>query len=88
MLERWDKRYTEVFGINPLKKQPVILYANEADFQQSNVVEGLISQATGGVTEGLRNRIIIPFTGINKDNNHVLGHELVHAFQYSIMRKQ
>lgn len=87
MLERWDKRYTEIFGINPLKNQPVILYANEADFQQSNVVEGLISQATGGVTEGLRNRIIIPFTGINKDNNHVLGHELVHAFQYSIMRK-
>jgi Tol biopolymer transport system component len=88
MLERWDKRHSEVFGVNPLKHQPVIIYANEADFQQSNVIEGLIPQGTGGVTEGLENRIIVYLTGINKDDDHVLGHELVHAFQYNIIKSQ
>ncbi len=88
MLERWDARHAKVFGENPLKHQPVIIYANDADFQQSNVIEGLIPQGTGGVTEGLENRIIVYLTGINKDDNHVLGHELVHAFQYNIIQKQ
>ena len=26
----------------------------------------------------------MPFTGIYADNDHVLGHELVHVFQYNI----
>ncbi|MEP6491023.1 MAG: peptidase S9, partial [bacterium] len=28
--------------------------------------------------------VIMPFTGIYADNDHVLGHELVHVFQYNI----
>ena len=32
----------------------------------------------------LRTRVIMPFTGIYADNDHVLGHELVHVFQYNI----
>ncbi|NIT56589.1 MAG: peptidase S9, partial [Aliifodinibius sp.] len=68
--------------------QPIIIYANHADFQQTNVISGLISQGTGGVTEGLKNRIVLPLTGIYKTSNHVLGHELVHAFQFDIMNRQ
>ncbi len=86
MLERWRSRYTQIFGDTLQKNQPVILYANHADFEQTNVVEGFLSQGTGGVTEGLKNRITIPFTGDYFDDNHVLGHELVHAFQYDLIR--
>ncbi len=86
MLERWRSRYTKLFGDSLQKEQPVVLYANHADFEQTNVVEGFLSQGTGGVTEGLKNRITLPFAGNYADNNHVLGHELVHAFQYDIMR--
>ncbi len=86
MLERWNNRFTEVFGHTLSKYQPIILYANHADFQQTNVIGGLISQGTGGVTEGAKNRIVLPLTGIYQENDHVLGHELVHAFQFSIMK--
>ncbi len=86
MLERWRSRFTKIFGDTLQKEQPVILYANHADFEQTNVVEGFLSQGTGGVTEGLENRITLPFTGSYASNNHVLGHELVHAFQYDIIR--
>ena len=86
MLERWDYRYSKIFDTSVGKDQPIILYANHPDFEQTNVVSGLISQATGGVTEGLENRITLPFTGVYKENNHVLGHELVHAFQYNLIK--
>jgi len=86
MLERWRTRYVNIFGNVLEKDQPIILYSDHADFEQTNVIEGFLSQGTGGVTEGLKNRITLPFTGVNADNNHVLGHELVHAFQYDIIR--
>ncbi|MCF7803558.1 MAG: peptidase S9 [Candidatus Marinimicrobia bacterium] len=85
MLERWYTRYAGFFDYEIPPYQPVILYANHADFQQTNVISGQISQGTGGVTEGYQNRMVIPLTGVGKDDNHVLGHELVHAFQYKLI---
>lgn len=86
MLERWYDRYVNLLGYELSISQPVIIYANHADFQQTNVISGLIPQGTGGVTEGLKNRIVLPFTATNSENNHVLGHELVHGFQYDVMK--
>jgi Tol biopolymer transport system component len=83
MAERWWTRHSKVLNYTASKK-PVIFYADHPDFQQTNVIGGFISQGTGGVTEGLRDRVILPFTGVYADNDHVLGHELVHAFQYDI----
>jgi len=87
MLKRWYARYTELFDYELRKKQPVIIYANHPDFQQTNVISGLIPQGTGGVTEGMRNRMVIPMTGVYDENDHVLGHELVHAFHYDVMKR-
>jgi len=88
MLERWQERLTSIFRISVGPGQPIVLYANHADFQQTNVISGLIPQGTGGVTEGLRNRIVLPFTGVNSEDDHVLGHELVHAYQYNIIKSR
>jgi hypothetical protein len=85
MLERWYTRYRFIFKIDLPKLQPVIIYNNHADFQQTNAIDGLIPEGTGGVTEGFLNRMIIPLTGNNRENDHVLGHELVHAFQISLL---
>jgi len=86
MLERWYARLREIFEKPLSENQPIILYANHAEFQQTNAIGGLISQSTGGVTEGLMNRVVVPLTGINSENDHVLGHELVHAFHYEMIR--
>ena len=88
MLERWYVREAGVFSVSFPERSPVILYANQADFQQTEVISGLISQATGGVTESMEERVVIPMTGISSENNHVLGHELTHVFQYTIMKNQ
>jgi Tol biopolymer transport system component len=83
MAERWYERHSTLLRHN-FVGSPLIFYADPPDFQQSNVVEGSIGVGTGGITEGLRERVIMPFTGVYADNDHVLGHELVHVFQYRL----
>jgi Tol biopolymer transport system component len=83
MAERWYTRLGRIFHHELSGRQPLIIYATQAQFQQTNVVEG-ISEGTGGVTEALRRRIVLPTGGTLTDLNHVVGHELTHAFQYDI----
>ncbi|MFL6194898.1 MAG: BamA/TamA family outer membrane protein [Thermoanaerobaculia bacterium] len=86
MAERWYGRLSQVFGREITERRSIILYADQSDFQQTTVVGGLIGEGTGGVTEGLRSRVVLPFTGDFEDTDHVLGHELVHVFQYDILQ--
>jgi Tol biopolymer transport system component len=84
MAERWRTRLGTVFGHDLSGRQPLILYASPAEFQQTNAIEGDLGEGTGGVTEALRRRIVLPVGGTLADLNHVIGHELTHAFQYDI----
>ena len=83
MAERWYERHSQLLR-HSFDRKPLIFYANHPDFQQTNVIGGFISQGTGGVTESARTRVVMPFTGVYAENDHVLGHELVHVFQYDI----
>jgi len=84
MAERWYRRHSRTFLREFHEKKPLIFYANSADFQQTNAVRGNLGQGTGGVTESLKERVIMPLTGSYAETDHVLGHELVHSFQYDI----
>lgn len=86
MAERWYDRLSSVFGREFTERKTIILYADQADFQQTTVSRGLVGEGTGGFTEGLRTRVVLPFTGNFADTDHVLGHELVHVFQYDIIQ--
>ncbi|MBI4538753.1 MAG: PD40 domain-containing protein [Gemmatimonadetes bacterium] len=84
MAERWYERLARTFQHEFKDKKPLVLYADHPDFEQTNILEGQIDQSTGGVTESAKNRVLLPITGSYQDTDHVLGHELVHAFQYDI----
>jgi len=84
MAERWYQRHSRTFLREFKERKPLIFYANSADFQQTNVVRGQLGQGTGGVTESIKERVTMPLTGSYKETDHVLGHELVHSFQYDI----
>jgi len=60
-------------------KIPLLLYASHNDFQQTNTVQSFISGGTQGVTESLKDRMILPITGSYGQFIHVLIHEMVHA---------
>jgi hypothetical protein len=83
MAERWYARHSVTLD-DEFSRRSVILYADAPSFQQTNVIGDFISQGTGGVTEPLRSRAVLPFTGSYADFDHVLGHELVHVFQFDV----
>lgn len=64
---------------------PLILYTSHSDFQQTHITPAMIDIGTGGVTELARRRVFLPFTGSLADFEHVLTHELVHAFELDIL---
>jgi len=84
MAERWYARLSKFFHHELRGRQPLILYASPTDFQQTNVIPSDLGEGTGGVTEPIRRRIVLPLAGALGDTDHVLGHELVHAFQFDI----
>jgi Tol biopolymer transport system component len=67
------------------RRNPIMVYNNHADFQQTRAISGLIGTGTGGVTEGLKNRVVMPVAHTLSQTDHVLGHELVHAFQFHML---
>ncbi len=87
MAERSYSRLSRILGHEFEERKPIILYASHSEFQQTNALPGFISEGVGGVTEFAKRRVIMPFTGSYADFEHVLTHELVHAFQYDVIAR-
>jgi hypothetical protein len=85
MAERWVTRLTPAFGGHRLRaRHPIILYANHPDFQQSNLASAELDEGTRGFAESIRGRIVMPMSGVAAENDHVLGHEIAHLYQFDL----
>ena len=84
LAERWYARISTILNHQLRGRQPIILYASAPHFWQTTALEGEMGEGTGGVTEAYKRRIVLPLAGPMHLTDHVLGHELVHAFQYDI----
>lgn len=87
LAERWYARLSRMLDHTFRERQPIVLYASHAHFTQTNVVLGLLGEGVGGVTEHEKGRVVLPFAAGLGETDHVLGHELVHAFQRDILRR-
>jgi Tol biopolymer transport system component len=87
LAERWYARIARVLDHRFDRRQPLVVYGSQAEFAQTNVVSGLMPDSIGGVTESSRRRIVMPFAPTMTETDRVLGHELVHAFQFDIARR-
>jgi Tol biopolymer transport system component len=84
LAERWHTRLSAVLEHSLTGRQPVVLYGSHRRFEQTNVYGGLIDESTGGFTDSRKRRIVLPFAKSLAETDHVLGHEIVHAFQFDI----
>ena len=84
MAERWYARLSRIFNHKLRGRQPLIIYSSSPHFQQTAAIPGVIGEGTGGVTESFKRRIVLPFGASLAESDHVIGHELVHAFQFDI----
>ena len=83
MAERAYGRLSRVMHHKFRSRKPIILYASQSDFAQTNVTDAS-AEGLGGVTEFFKHRMVLPFTGSYADFEHVLQHEMVHQFQYDV----
>jgi Tol biopolymer transport system component len=84
MAERWYARLSRALNHELKGRQPLILYSSSPHFQQTTTTSGSIGEGTGGFTEAFKRRIVLPVGSSPGETDHVIGHELVHAFQYDI----
>ncbi|MEO5510928.1 MAG: hypothetical protein ABIV28_01790 [Longimicrobiales bacterium] len=71
------------FQHHPFRRIPLIVYAADQDFEQTNLFPGFIPEGVLGFTEYLKRRVALPFRGDYEQFRSTLRHELVHAFQLS-----
>jgi hypothetical protein len=71
------------FQHHPFRRIPLIIYASDQHFEQTNVFPGFIPEGVLGFTEYLKRRVALPFRGDYAQFRTTLRHELVHAFQLS-----
>ena len=83
--EHWYKNHQEIFKMSFITPNPLIVYNAHPDFQETTVIGSQISEGTGGVTEGFKTRVVMPLFFTKRQTDHVLGHEMVHVFQYQTM---
>ncbi len=81
MAERWYSRLSRIFSYTLRDRQILILYASSPHFQQTSAISGILGEGVGGVTEMFKRRIVLPLGASLGESDHVIGHELVHAFQ-------
>lgn len=86
--EKWYHYHQQILQDTFHLRNPLLIYSNHADFQQTTAISGHISVGTGGVTEGMKRRVVMPVNFSAQQTNHVLGHEMVHAFQYHMIQEQ
>ena len=72
LAERWYARLSRIFAHKLRGRQPLVLYASHPDFEQTNIIQGELNEGTGGVTEPLRRRIVLPLGGPLADTDHVI----------------
>src|SRR5437870_12573577 len=59
--ERWYARLSRVLRHQFLGRKPIILYASQSDFQQTNVTD--VFEGLQGSTDFFKHRMVLPFTG-------------------------
>ena len=86
MAERWYTRFSQVLHHSFSRRQTLVLYASHPHFGQTNVTPSSPTEGTGGLTERTKSRIAMPFAAGLGATDHVLGHEIAHAFQIDIAK--
>jgi hypothetical protein len=85
LAEKANLKLSKEMGHTLTNKVPIILYLSHDDFEQTNVTTEMLDGSTGGFTEMLKNRVVLPFPGSYEELRHVVVHELTHAFMFDML---
>jgi Tol biopolymer transport system component len=67
---------------------PLIYYRTHVEFEQTNVILEFIPEAVGAFAEPIENRMVIPADLPPDKLYELVGHELTHIFEYSLLYQE
>ncbi|HET9951152.1 MAG TPA: BamA/TamA family outer membrane protein [Candidatus Eisenbacteria bacterium] len=67
------------------KSVPLIVFSSHHHFEQNNVSSFYVPEGVQGFTEFMKGRVVLPYTGSYGEFRHVIHHEMVHVFQFSLL---
>lgn len=82
--ERYYRQVSRALNRQLESKVPLIVYLSPSHFSETNVITDLLEEGVGGFSELIKNRIVVPFNGSYQELYHVIGHELVHIFEFQM----
>ncbi len=87
VLEDAYRKIADSFHYSTDSDEPItiITYQSHNDFEQTNTTGGQPGESTGGLTEFLKSRVVLPFQGDHEAFRHVLHHELTHAMMLNML---
>ena len=80
--EAYDELETR-FDFSLTRPVPIVFYATNLHFKQTNTTPGFIPDGVGGFFEFLKGRVVIPADGNLHRFRRVIRHELVHVFTFN-----
>ncbi len=81
-----EEAYVELenrFAFSFNHRVPMLFYASNLHFKQTNTTPGFIPDGVGGFFEFLKGRVVIPADGNVQRFTRVVKHELVHVFTFN-----
>ncbi|MEM1055848.1 MAG: BamA/TamA family outer membrane protein [Bacteroidota bacterium] len=81
-----EEAYVELehkFDFSFNHRVPILFYATNLHFKQTNTTPGFIPDGVGGFYEFLKGRVVIPADGNVQRFRRVVKHELVHVFTFN-----
>ena len=80
--DAYDELQTR-FEFSLTQRVPLVFYATNLHFKQTNITPGFIPDGVGGFFEFLKGRVVIPADGDVGRFRRVIRHELVHVFTFN-----
>ncbi len=81
--EDWYTVLETRFDLSLTHRVPLVFYATNLHFKQTNITPGFIPDGVGGFFEFLKGRVVIPADGDLGRFQRVIRHELVHVFTFN-----
>lgn len=75
------------FAFSLAERVPLVFYATNLHFKQTNITPGFIPDGVGGFFEFMKGRVVIPANGDLHRFRRVIRHELVHVFTFNKMTR-
>jgi hypothetical protein len=71
------------FAGSLIERVPIVFYATNLHFKQTNITPGFIPDGVGGFFEFLKGRVVIPADGNLGRFRRVIRHEMTHVFTFN-----